>query len=151
MGPTGQIAPYQGTSYRDTTTISFVQNNGLVYYAATMTATKYGLTNYNELGATLNVPNVQFTYMAIIYAYDGNPGNVQFGIVDFSNTILHNVSLQIPNILTYNIETNPAILEYTFPTAITTTSARPLRIAVWGGDFTGSKHVHIRTIILGFN
>ena len=89
--------------------------------------------------------------MAIIYAYTGNPGNVQFGIVDFNNTVIHNVSLQIPNILTYNIDTNPAILEYTFPTAITTSSARPLRVATWDGNIDGGNHPDIRTVILGFN
>jgi hypothetical protein len=153
QGPTGVIAPYQGTSYRDTTTISFKQNNGTVYYEAKKIGTQYGLTHFNELGAMLNVPNVKFTYMAIIYAYSGNPGDVQFGIVDFmnNNQIISSVSLQIPNILTYNIDTNPAILEYTFPTAITTTSARPLRIATWGGNITETNHPHIRTIILGFN
>jgi hypothetical protein len=151
QGPTGQIAPYQGTSYRDTTTLTFVQNNGTVYYAATLTATKYGIANYNELGTMLNVPNVKFTYMAIIYSYDGNPGDVQFGVVDFSTpvVILHNTTLNIGGVST-NID-NPSIVEYTFPTAITTTTARPLRIAVWGGNFTGSNHVHIRTVILGFN
>lgn len=149
QGPTGQIAPYQGTSYRDTTTLTFVQNNGIVYYAATLSATKYGISHYNELGTMLNVPNVSFTYMAIIYAYDGNPGNVQFGVVDFSNTIIHNTTLNIAGIST-DID-NPSIVEYTFPTAITTSSARPLRIAVWGGSIGGGNHVHIRTVILGFN
>lgn len=151
VGPTGGIAPYQGTSYRDTTTISFVQNNGDVYYEAKKTATEYGIDHYNELGTMLNVPNVKFTYMAIIYAYVGNPGDVRFGVVDFSSpvVILHNTSLNIGGVST-NIN-NPSIVEYTFPTAITATSARPLRIAVWGGVFTGADHVHIRTVILGFN
>jgi hypothetical protein len=87
--------------------------------------------------------------MAIIYAYDGNPDDVQFGIVDFNDTILHNTTLNIGGVST-NID-NPSIVEYTFPTAITTSSARPLRIAVWGGSIGGGNHVHIRTVILGFN
>jgi hypothetical protein len=149
MGPTGQIAPYQGTSYRDTTTISFLQNNGTVYYTATLTATKYGLTNYNELATMLNVPNVKFTYMAIIYAFDGTPSNAQFGVVDFSNTAIYSTPLNIGGVST-NID-NPSIVEYTFPTAITTASARPLGIAIWGGTISGGRHVHVRTVILGFN
>ena len=149
QGPTGQIAPYQGTSYRDTTTFTFVQNNGTHYYAATLSATKYGITHYNELGTMLNVPNVKFTYMAIIYAYDGNPGNVKFGVVDFNNTILQCTTLNIAGVST-DID-NPSIVEYTFPTAITTSSVRPLRIAVWDGNIGGGNHPHIRTVILGFN
>jgi hypothetical protein len=150
-GPTGQIAPYQGTNYRDTTTFTFVQNNGTVYYTSSLTATQYGIAHYNELGTMLNVPNVKFTYMAIIYAFNGSPGDVQFGVVDFSipAVILHNTSLNIGGVSS-DID-QPSIVEYTFPTAITTTSARPLRIALWGGNIGGGNHVHIRTVILGFN
>ena len=89
--------------------------------------------------------------MAIIYSFDGNPADVRFGVVDFSTpvVIIHNTTLNIAGVST-NID-NPSIVEYTFPTAITTTSVRPLRIAVWGGNIGGGRHVHIRTVILGFN
>ena len=149
QGPTGQIATYQGTSYRDTTTLMFVQNNGTVYFDASLSTTQYGISHYNELGTMLNVPNVKFTYMAIIYAFNGSPGNAQFGVVDFSNTILYNTTLNIGGVSS-NID-NPSIVEFTFPTAITTSSVRPLRVAVWGGNISGTNHIYIRTVILGFN
>jgi hypothetical protein len=121
-----------------------------VYYKAALTASLNGITNYNELGTMLNVPNVSFSYMGIIYAYNGTPGEVSFGVIDFNNTILQSISLNIANIGTYNIDTNPAIVEFPFSISITTSSMRPLRIAIWGGSIDGSNYVNIRTIILGF-
>ena len=126
------------------------RSNGTVYYKASLTASLNGITNYNELGTMLNVPNVSFTYMALIYAYNGNPGNVSFGVVDFAANILQSISLNITNIGTYNIDTNPAMIEFSFVTPITTSTMRPLRIAIWGGSIDGSNYVNIRTVILGF-
>jgi hypothetical protein len=147
-GPTGIASTYVGTSYRDTTTLTFVQNNGTVYYRASLTGTLGAITNYNELGTMLNAPNVKFTYIAIIYAFNGTPGNVLFGVVDFANTILQSTTLNISGVST-DIN-NPSIVEYTFPTAITTASVRGLRVAIWGGAIGGSSYVLIRTVILGF-
>jgi hypothetical protein len=153
QGPTGQQGPtgisnYSGTSYRDTTTLTFVQNNGTVYYRAALTSSLGSLTNYNELGTMLNVPNVSFTYMAIIYAYNGTPGSVNFGVVDFSNNPIYSTSLNGGPIST-DIN-NPAVLEFTFPTAITTATLRPLRIAIWGGSIGETDYVSIRTVVLGY-
>jgi hypothetical protein len=148
QGPTGSISNYVGTNYRDTTTLTFVQNNGTVYYKASLTATLGAIPNYNELGTMLNVPNISFSYMAIIYAFVGSPGDVQFGIVNFANTIIASTTLNISGVSS-NID-NPSIVEYTFPTAITTATIRPLRIALWGGSIGDSDYINIRTVILGF-
>jgi hypothetical protein len=100
----------------------------------------------------LNVPGVNFVYMAIIYSYSGTPGDVRFGVVDFSSpnaTILNSTTLDISGVST-NID-NPSIVQFSFPTALSTTTPRPLRIAIWGGAFSGANYVNIRTVIMGFN
>jgi hypothetical protein len=152
QGPTGVAGSYIGTNYRDTTTLSFVQNNGTVYYKSSLSSSLVAngntITSYNELGTILNVPNVSLSYMAIIYAFVGAP-TVSFGVVDMSANILQSTSLNISNIASYNIDTNPAIVEFSFPSTITTVTPRPLRIALWG-TFSGSNYVFIRTVVLGF-
>lgn len=117
IGPQG-VSNYSGTSYRDTT-LTFVQNNGTFYYKASVTAPMGALTNYNELGSVLNVPGVNFTYIAIIYSFNGTPAStpLNFGIVDISNTILQ--STTFPSNSSTDIN-NPSIVQYTFPSAIST-------------------------------
>ena len=90
--------------------------------------------------------------MSIVYAFNGAPTDVLYGIVDFSNTILQSTTLNIVGVST-DIN-NPSIVQFTFPTAITTLTARPLRIAIWTGNgatFGGTNYVLIRTVMLGFN
>ena len=120
-----------------------------MYYKASLSLTYSVATNYNELGTLINVPNVNFTYISIVYAFNGTPGNILYGIVDFSGNILESTTLNIAGVSS-DIN-NPSIVQYTFPTAITTLTARPLRIAVWGGSIGGSNYVLVRTVMLGFN
>lgn len=130
-GPQG-ISNYSGTSYRDTTTLTFVQNNGTVYYKASLTAPLGSLSNYNELGSVLNVPGVNFTYISIIYSFNGTPTTtpLNFGIIDMSNTVLQYT---------------------TFPSTISTLTPRCLRVAIYNGIIGGSNYINIRSVILGFN
>jgi hypothetical protein len=151
-GPTGStgLSTYPGTSYRDTTTLSFVQNNGTVYYEASLSSNLTPtITSYNELGTILNVPNVNLTYIAIIFAYKNSPGGVNFGIIDMSNNVLGHTVLntQPPS----NNINDPSIVQYTFPSAISTISPRALRVAVYGGAIGGNNSVLIRTVVIGFN
>ena len=151
-GDTGPVSSinYNGTSYRDTTTLSFVQNNGTVYYRASLTGSLGSLTNYNELGSILNVPNVNITYLAIIYSFNGNPSSTQlnFGLIDMSNNVIQSTILPSGSSLDIN---NPSIVEYTFQPSISTISPRCIRIAIYGGSIGGSNYVNIRSVILGFN
>ncbi len=121
-----------------------------VYYKASLTGSLGGLLHYNELGSMLNVPNVNFKYIAIIYSFNGNPAStpLNFGIVDMSNTVLQSTTLPSGSSTDIN---NPSIVEYTFPSAISTLSPRCLRIAIYNGSIGGSNYVNIRTVILGFN
>jgi hypothetical protein len=154
-GPTGPIGPtgvssYAGTSYRDTTTLSYVQNNGDTFFTAALSGDiNTSIQNYNELGSMLNVPNVTFTYMAIIYAFVGSPASSQlyFGVIDMSDNIVQSTTL--PSSSSTNIN-NPSTLEFTFPTPITTNTLRCLRIAIFGGNVGGTNKVLIRTVVLGF-
>ena len=148
QGPTGTLETYPGQTYRDTTTLSFVQNNGALYYSASHGAAWGTLQGYNELGTIINTPGVSFTYAAIVYAFNNNPGNVSFGVVDFSNTVLASTTLSISGVST-NID-NPSIVEFNFSSAITTSTLRPLRVAVWGPSIGGTNHVHVRTVVLGY-
>jgi hypothetical protein len=148
QGPTGTIGNYSGTSYRDTTTLTFVQSSSVPYLSASNTGDIGSLNNFNDLGTILNVPNIQFTYMAIVYAYNGSPGNVSFGVVDFSNTALQSTTLNISGVSS-NIN-NPSIVQFTFGTPITTATIRALRIGVWGFGITSTNYVNVRAVMLGF-
>ncbi len=157
-GPTGYIANYVGTSYRDTTTLSFVQNNGTVYYKAALTGSLSGttplITNYNELGTILNVPNINFTYISIVYAFNGAPSSLgsplYFGAISMDSTPLVLGFVAFPPGSSTNID-SPSILEYTFTTPIVTSTPRGIRIAVWAGTIGGTNYVNIRSVVLGFN
>jgi hypothetical protein len=108
-----------------------------------------GLTNFNELGSIINVPNINITYLALIYAFNGNPSptnNLNFGFVDMSNNIIQQTTL--PQLSSTNID-QPSIIEFELPTAITTLTPRCLRIAIYNGSIGGSNYINIRTVILG--
>jgi hypothetical protein len=148
IGPTG-ISSYSGTSYRDTTTLSYVQNNGTPYIKLALTANAGNLNNFNELGSIMNVPNVNFKYIGIIYAFSGTPATstLYFGVVDMSNNAVQVTTLSSTSSTDIN---NPSVLEYTFPTAITTNVARCLRIAIYGEGISSSNYINVRTVVLGF-
>jgi hypothetical protein len=155
IGPTGNLGLYSGTNYRETTTLSYVQNNGTVFFSAKLSQTVNGLQNFNELGTIVNVPNVSLTYIAIVYAFSGTPTLVRFGVVDFSTptaNVLQSTTLNISGVST-NIN-NPSIVQFELPAPITTLTPRPLKIAIWtdaGGAFGGQNYVDLRTVVLGFN
>ena len=98
----------------------------------------------------MNVPNVSFTYFSIIYAFTGTPNTttLRFGIIDMSNNNLQQTSFPSSGNSTNILA--PSILEYTFPTAITTLTPRCLRIAVYNGSITASNYVNVRAVTLGF-
>ncbi len=56
-GPSGELF-YTGTNYRETTTLSYVQNNGTVFYSIKATSS-------SDLGTIINVPNVNVVYLAM--------------------------------------------------------------------------------------
>lgn len=150
IGPTGAISNYSGTNYRDTTTLSFVQNNGTVYYNASLTATVNGINNYNELGSILNVSSVNISYIALIYAFTGNPAvtPLNFGLIDMSYNIVQQTT--VPSGSSTDIN-NPSILQYNFSPVITTDTPRCLRIVLYNGSFSDSSYMYIRAVVLGFN
>ena len=109
------------------------------------------LTNFNELGSIINVPNVNITYLALIYSFNGDPSptnNLNIGFIDMSNNIIQQTTLQQSSSININ---QPSIFEYELPTAITTLTPRCIRIAIYNGSIGGSNYVNIRTIIVGFN
>ena len=159
-GPTGPngLAIYTGKSYRDLTTVSFLQNNGIVYYKAAVSSNcpypnGANILSYNELATVLNVVNISITYISIIYAANLITSDaVTFGIIDLSGNILASITMPVP--LNSDINTNPSILEYNLPTPITTATNRPLGIAVWGTStkaISGSSYMNIRTVVIGYN
>lgn len=160
-GPTGPngLTTYTGKSYRDITTISFLQNNGDVFYKASLSSHCPYLPNgtnilsYNELSTLLNVPDISITYISIIYSvHNISTGDVSFGIVDLSGNILTSTTMVAP--VGSDINTNPSIVEYNLPISITTTIPRPLCIAIWGTNtsaISGSKYLNVRTVVVGYN
>ena len=149
LGPTG-MANYVGKPYRDLTTLSYVQNNGTPYFKASLTATVNGFANFNEVGSILNVPGVNISYISIIYAFAGTPASttLNFGFVNMSTGIIGITTFPTSGVST-DI-TNPSILEYTFPTPISTTASRCVRLAIYGGNITVSNYINIRTVVIGF-
>lgn len=149
LGPTG-MANYVGKPYRDLTTLSYVQNNGTPYFKASLTATVNGFTNFNEVGSILNVPGVNISYISIIYAFVGTPASttLNFGFVNMSTGVIGITTFPTSGVST-DI-TNPSILEYTFPTPISTTASRCVRLAIYGGNITVSNYINIRTVVIGF-
>ncbi len=158
-GPTGPIGPtgvsnYAGTNYRDTTSISFLQNNGTVFYKASSTGSLGSIPNYNELSSVLNVPNINLSYISIIYAFVGTPAgtgttsSLNFGLIDMSGNIISSTLLPLSS--STNID-NPSIVQYNIYPAISTLTARCLRIGIWGSNISGSNYVNIRLITIGYN
>jgi hypothetical protein len=98
----------------------------------------------------LNVPDVNLSYIAIIYAFAGSPAGstLNFGIVDMSNNVVQQTSL--PSTSSTDIN-NPSVIQYNFSPVISTVNPRCLRIAIYNGSFSGSAYVNVRTVILGFN
>lgn len=132
VGPTGPLGNYPGTTYRDTTTMSFIQNNGTPYF-------KILSSEFGELGTILNNPNVNFTYLAIVYFYVGTPAPI-VEIVDFNNVVLHTLTLNAT-------APDPTISETSFN--ISTSVQRALKIRI-GGTLSGSNYIEVRTLVLGF-
>lgn len=152
QGATGTVSTYPGTNYRETTTLSYVQNNGTPYFKAALSITSYGLTNLNELGTMLNASGVDFTYLAIIYAFNGTPATstLFFGALDFTDPANILASTILPAGSSTDIN-NPSIVQFPFPSPISTLTQRPIKIAIWGGNIGGSNYINIRTVVLGFN
>jgi hypothetical protein len=153
-GPTGPfgLASYIGTTYRDTTTLSYVQNNGTVYYKLSATATVNGFTNFNELGSILNVPGVNITYISIIYAFNGNPASttLNLGFVDMGTNTISATTFPANGTGVSTDINAPSILQFNFSPVISTATARCLRLAIWGGSISGSAYINARTVVIGF-
>lgn len=142
---------YPGINYRNTTTLTYVQNNDTFFKAQLTQLLVIGpnrLTNYNELGTMVNTPGINFTYMTICYAFNGSPGPISFGVIDMSGNTLQSTLLQNATSST-NIDF-PTIVEFSFSSPITTTTIRALRIALFGGNVGENNNISVRTVILGF-
>jgi len=116
------------------------------------------LPNFNELASIINVIGVSITYIAIVYSFNGYPsgttssptnfGPVNFGIVDMSYNVISETSL---NLLSSTDINNPSILEYTFPSPITTQTNRCLRVALYNGEISNTDSINVRAINIGYN
>ena len=158
MGDTGPTGPqgattYTGTSYRDISIISYNQSNGTVYRTFSNTATVNGFTNFNELSSILNVPGVNVTYISIIYAFSGTPADttLNIGFVDMSTGVIDGTTFPENGTGVSTDIDNPSILEYNFTSAISTETARCIRLAIWGGSLSISDYINIRTVVISFN
>ena len=108
------------------------------------------------MASIINVVGVSITYIAIVYSFNGYPsgtpstttGPAYFGIVDMSYNVVSETSLSILSSTDIN---NPSILEYTFPSPITTQTNRCLRIALYNGDINNSNSINVRAINIGYN
>jgi len=63
-GVTGSFTAYPGTNYIDTTTLSYLQNNGTSYYKVASNTT-------GELGTLLNAVGVIIVYIVVVYFING--------------------------------------------------------------------------------
>lgn len=145
-GPTGTVATYPDTSYKETTTFSYLQNNGNLFFIATGSASP-GTTT--PLGSIINVPNVAIKYISILY-YPSGAGTIESitGIIrDFSPSNIETFAITP---ISGGTETNPSLFQYTFPTPITTLSPRGLQIAINVTLTSGDASVNILSIVLGF-
>jgi hypothetical protein len=133
IGPTGPATTFLGTNYSDTTTLSYVQNNGTPYFTVSSTA--------SEMGTLINVLGVNITYLAIAYFYVGTPSGVNVQIQDFSGNVLAIVNLA-------TTATDPTITTGTF--IISTTAPRAVKIYI-NGTINDSNYINVRTILIGFN
>jgi hypothetical protein len=107
--------------------------------------------HFNDLGTITNVPNVSITYLAIVYSYNGSPSDMNFGIVNFSNTNLVTVSLDLVNGNSPSTDPlNPSVLEYTIPSPLTAALTIPLRVAIWGTTMSNNNNVFVRSIVIGY-
>ena len=150
-GPQGATGPvgnflYTGTNYRETTTLSYVQNNGTVYYSIKATST-------SDLGTIINVPNVNISYLALCY---GRNVNTALGFVYFSTDFVNNP----PTTFVWtgalsasaDITTYTTITQYVLSPVISTISERGLRIGIINtSSNTTSMYWNIRTVQIGFN
>ena len=118
--------------------------HGSLFFAAGSAASP-GTTTI--IGSFLNVPNVNFTYIAFIFTQINAITSITGIVRDFAGT----------NITTFTItpvsggtSTNPSIFQYTFPAPITTSSVRALQLAV---TVIGASNatMNIYSISLGFN
>jgi hypothetical protein len=144
QGPAGGGANYPGTSYRDLISFSYLQNNGALYFTANGSASG----KQTLIASVLNVPSVNLTYISFIYITSG-VSNITGDIRDFTNT-----TVTTPFTITANsggnIETNPNIFQYTFPTPITTVTARAIQLVITITG-TNSSTMFIYSVSLGFN
>jgi len=144
IGPTGTLQTYPGTTYRETTTFSFLQNNGNLFFAIT------GTTGGNTvpIGSLLNVPGVNVTYISIIYITGGTTVTSITGrIRTFTPTDLATFGITP---LTGGTATNPSIFQYNFPSPISTASARAIQLAI---TLVGSSDsvINVYSVSFGFN
>uniref|UniRef100_A0A6C0KPT0 Uncharacterized protein n=1 Tax=viral metagenome TaxID=1070528 RepID=A0A6C0KPT0_9ZZZZ len=144
IGPTGTLQTYTGTTYRETTTFSFLQNNGNLFFAIT------GTTGGNTvpIGSLLNVPGVNVTYISIIYTTAGTTVTTITGrIRTFTPTDLATFTITP---LTGGTDTNPSIFQYNFPSPISTASLRAIQLAI---TLEGSSDsvINVYSVSFGFN
>jgi hypothetical protein len=159
-GPTGPVGPqgiqgftgpagiqvYTGTNYRETTTLSYVQNNGDVFYSIKTTAA-------SDLGTMINVPNVAITYFALCYGMNSTGCNgYLYASTDFVNNppssfVWTGALSDIADNTTYT-----TISQFIVSPSITTVTSRALRLGIINTSASpASNYWNIRTAQIGFN